>query len=87
MRFLPMSKKGLAMWESQCRAQVAAGIGSGGILEVNADGDEPSIDMPTLGEIPSNERAARLLGGPGIVIEYTYSGAIRDGNIAVFVKL
>lgn len=84
---IPMSKKGLAMYESICRARIAAGITAGGILEVDSEGNEPKISIPTLGQIPANDRAARVLGGPGIVIEFTYSSAIREARIAVFVKL
>jgi len=84
---VPMSKVGLAMYESECRAQIQAGITAGGILAVDSLGLEPTVSVPTLGQIPSNERSARLLGGPGIVIEYTYSGAIREARCSVFVKL
>lgn len=84
---IPMAQAGLAVYESICRAQIAAGITAGGILAVDSEGNEPTISIPTLGQIPSNDRAARVLGGPGIVIDFTYSGAIREARVSVFVRL
>lgn len=84
---VPMNKKGLAMYEAECRAQISAGVTSGGISDVDADGNAPSVIMPTLGQIPQNDRAARLLGGPGIQINYAYAGGIRKANVSVFVRL
>jgi len=84
---IPMSQRGLAQYESICRARIAAGITAGGILAIDKDGNEPTISIPTLAQISDNDRAARVLGGPGIVIDFTYSGAIRHANVSVFVKL
>jgi len=84
---IPMSKEGIATYESLIRARIKAGITAGGILQVDSEGREPVISVPTLAQISANERAARLLGGPGILVEFTYSGAIREARIGVFVKL
>lgn len=84
---IPMSKKGLATYESICRARIKSGITAGGILEVDSDGNEPAISIPTLGQIGPTDRAARVLGGPGIVLDWTYAGGIREARVGVFVRL
>ncbi len=84
---IPMNARGLAQYESLCRAQIAAGVSSGGINALDSDGNEPKLSIPTLGQIPQEDRAARVLGGPGIVIDFQYSGAIREARVQVFVRL
>jgi hypothetical protein len=82
---IPFNAKGLAIYESLIRAQINAGITAGGINAVNADGEEPTIEMPSLAAIDPNEKAARNL--TGIVVTFEYSSGIRTAEISVFVQL
>jgi hypothetical protein len=86
---LPMSKIGLAALEACVRAQFAEGIASGGIDPGDGTTDNPGpvVTVPTVGQISSNDRAARHVGGGGVQAAYRYTGAINTEDVTVLVTI
>jgi hypothetical protein len=84
---LPMSKIGLAALEACTRAQFAEGIASGGIDpgDGTTTNPGPQLTVPTVSDISSNDRAARHVGGGGLLARYRYTGAINTEDVTVIV--
>ena len=71
---VPFDETGLALYEAACRAQLKAGRKTGGIAATDADGNEPSVQVPTLADTDEIDRKARVLRD--ITISFRLAGAI-----------
>ena len=74
---------GISQVESVLRAQLAAGLASGGIAPVGADGNPPSIQMVPLSGTTPQDRAARVYNGSKVAFEY--AGAIQKVGISITI--
>jgi hypothetical protein len=84
---VPYNAAGISAIESACRAQLNEGLASGGISPVDADGNPPTLTMPTMAETSQQDRASRILGGGGVRIEFQYAGAIDKTNVGITVTV
>lgn len=82
-RRIPYDARGISMVESVLRAMIAAGLASGGIAPVDADGNEPSIQLPKLSETTLADRQNRVLNGAKV--GFQYSGAIQKVGVNVTI--
>jgi hypothetical protein len=82
---IPYDDRGRAVLESVARARIAAGLNSGGISPLDADGNEPSVTVPTIASQSSTDRQNRLFRG--VRIAYKYAGAIQNTEFLVNVSL
>ena len=84
-RRVPYDARGISQVESVLRAMIAAGLSSGGIAPLDADGVSPydRIVVPKLSDTTSQDRAARILNGCKLGFEY--SGAIQKVGVTVTV--
>jgi hypothetical protein len=80
---VPYDGRGLSMVEGVLRARLAAGIRSGGIAPVDADGNEPSVEVPALSETSSADRGNRVLNGCKTM--FMYAGAIHKVGVVITV--
>jgi hypothetical protein len=86
---LPMSAGGLAALEACIRANNAEGIAAGGIDpgDGTSENPGPTVTVPAVTDISSNDRAARHVGGGGLKSAYRYTGAINTEDVTVLVTL
>lgn len=84
-RRVPFDARGISLVESVCRAMIAAGLASGGIAPLDAEGVSPydRIVLPKLSDTTSQDRAARVLNG--VQIGFEYEGAIQKAGVTVTV--
>ncbi len=80
---VPYDGRGISMVEGVLRARLAAGIRSGGIAPVDADGNEPSVEVPKLSDTSSTDRGNRVLNG--CKTKFMYAGAIHKVGVTITV--
>jgi hypothetical protein len=84
---VPYDERGLAVLQAACQSMIQQGLISGGISPTDADGNPPTVVMPTIAQCSDADRSARVLGGPGIKISFKYAGAIEKANVGITVLL
>lgn len=84
-RRVPFDARGISMVESVLRAMIQAGLNSGGIAPIDADGVSPfdRIVLPKLSDTTSQDRAARILNG--VKLGFEYAGAIQKVGVTVTI--
>jgi hypothetical protein len=80
---VPYDERGISLLEAACRAQLKAGLASGGISPTDENGNPPSVVMKALADTTSIERGARTYGA--IQIAWKYAGAIHNTTVQITV--
>jgi hypothetical protein len=80
---VPYDGRGISMVEGVLRARLAAGLRSGGIAPVDADGNEPSVEVPALSDTSATDRGNRVLNG--CKTKFMYAGAIHKVGVTITV--
>lgn len=80
-RKVPYTDGGVALIEAAVRAQLREGINAGGL----AADPEPSVSVPRVADVSTNDRAARLL--PDVQFTATLAGAIHSLEITGTVSV